>query len=593
MSTSAGETRAEVLAPVKDDKRYQDYRAKTDMREPYRLPAEALKDVTDMVVYDVAEAPLIAFINPGSGGRVGEKLSSTLAKSLGAEQVYNPVKSQQNPVKVLRKIWDNLSDLEASGDPRGGEIKRRMKVAACGGDGTVAWVLGAVKAAQLDPEPAVTIMPLGTGNDLSRTFKWGSQFKSKWVKKPEAIYTQLKRMAEGPKLELDVWKVKITAPNASMLVKEELPPGFIPLSGEGTTVEALSWNYISVGVDAESAYRFHHLRNTKPYLASTRMLNQMWYGICGFRAGWFCCPPGVKNKVSIEIMKENNTWTDLELPSSVKALILLNLQSYGGGRNIFGTKLGRKDKENFQQPKFNDGLIEVVGLGHGVHTAFVLTNVRHAIRLAQCRAVRMKIRAPERPDGEPGRTYMQLDGEPWPQAIPSGKSEQPLVMEVTLEGKSLLVMNPKALKGQPSTSNGHTEIATTANGYGGNAVAGGERAVELTAVPDEPPATQVEGETSAAGSEMAKTGLDAKEEAGMSGDGKPGPESAPATEEVGAPSGAQDSTEDTETATPVAEVEAHPTGKEASEQNEEIKAEAAKEELKEEPKEEAKEEAKK
>ena len=34
---------------------------------------------------------------------------------------------------------------------------------------------------QLEPPPAVAVMPLGTGNDLSLSFGWGNTFLHKWI----------------------------------------------------------------------------------------------------------------------------------------------------------------------------------------------------------------------------------------------------------------------------------------------------------------------------------------------------------------------------------------------------------------------------
>ena len=46
-----------------------------------------------------------------------------------------------------------------------------------GGDGTVGWVLGSLGELHKhgrEPVPPVGIVPLGTGNDLSRSFGWVS-----------------------------------------------------------------------------------------------------------------------------------------------------------------------------------------------------------------------------------------------------------------------------------------------------------------------------------------------------------------------------------------------------------------------------------
>lgn len=62
----------------------------------------------------------------------------------------------------------------------------------------------------------------------------------------------------------------------------------------------------------------------------------------------------------LQVKGIDGTWQPVRIPKSVKALVLLNLQSYGGGRDIWGLADSAKDTtRGWKTPIFNDGMFEV------------------------------------------------------------------------------------------------------------------------------------------------------------------------------------------------------------------------------------------
>jgi diacylglycerol kinase (ATP) len=78
-------------------------------------------------------------------------------------------------------------------------------------------------------------------------------------------------------------------------------------------------------------------------------------------AGWFCgAVPSVSNFTGLQVLQPGSSeWQQLAIPSGIKALVLVNLQSYGGGRNIWGESESKR--RSWRTPDVADGLIEVRG----------------------------------------------------------------------------------------------------------------------------------------------------------------------------------------------------------------------------------------
>ena len=61
-----------------------------------------------------------------------------------AHQVYEVGKDCQ-PEKVLNRIWGNFDEAIKGGDSQAEKIRASIRLIACGGDGTIAWLLSSVR----------------------------------------------------------------------------------------------------------------------------------------------------------------------------------------------------------------------------------------------------------------------------------------------------------------------------------------------------------------------------------------------------------------------------------------------------------------
>lgn len=197
--------------------------------------------------------PLLVFINPKSGGNQGAKLMQKFQWHLNPRQIFDL--SQGGPrlgLDLFKKVHN-------------------LRILACGGDGTAGWVLSAIDEIAIQPPPPISVLPLGTGNDLARAFGWGGSYTD------EPISKILCNIQDGKVVQLDRWNLKVQpnlkAQNHIFSDDDKGAKCNLPLDVVN--------NYFSIGVDAHIALSFHEAREAHPEKFNSRLRNKMFYGQAG------------------------------------------------------------------------------------------------------------------------------------------------------------------------------------------------------------------------------------------------------------------------------------------------------------------------
>lgn len=170
-----------------------------------------------------------------------------------------------------------------------------FRVLVCGGDGTVAWVLDAIERENFVSPPPVAILPLGTGNDLSRVLQWGGGLSS--VEGQGGLAALLHDIDRAAVTMLDRWNVTITE-EAVGQTQQKRQMKFMT-NYLGMLYHATMWllsvfiTYIyifvkfvtyvlfllpvGVGCDAKVAYDFHMTREERPDKFYSQVMMIMTY----------------------------------------------------------------------------------------------------------------------------------------------------------------------------------------------------------------------------------------------------------------------------------------------------------------------------
>ncbi|XP_013981892.2 diacylglycerol kinase zeta isoform X4 [Salmo salar] len=309
--------------------------------------------------------PLLVFVNPKSGGNQGAKIIQSFMWYLNPRQVF---------------------DLSLGGPKDGLEMYRKvhnLRILACGGDGTVGWILSALDQLQLNPQPAVAILPLGTGNDLARTLNWGGGYTD------EPVSKLLSHVEDGNVVQLDRWNLTVE-PNqdAGADEKDEHQTDKLPLD--------IFNNYFSLGFDAHVTLEFHESREANPEKFNSRFRNKMFYAGTAFSD--FLMGSSKDLAKHIKVVCDGTDLTSKVQDLKLQCLVFLNIPRYCAGTMPWGNP---SEHHDFEPQRHDDGCIEVIGF---TMTSLATLQVGgHGERLNQCREVTLT-------------TYksipMQVDGEP-------------------------------------------------------------------------------------------------------------------------------------------------------------------------------------
>lgn len=223
--------------------------------------------------------PLLVFVNVKSGGQQGIELINSFRNLLNPHQVFDLHNGGPLPgLYVFRNI-------------------DKYRILACGGDGTIGWILSCLDNISQDAKcesPAMAVLPIGTGNDLARVLRWGAGYTG--TQEPINI---LRDIINADEVRLDRWTVvfhlddnnsnnlppssnNLFQQQQDLLLTNESNSNSINTNEDNTEIYVMN-NYFGIGIDADVSLDFHMAREENPNKFNSRLMNKKYYFQIGLR----------------------------------------------------------------------------------------------------------------------------------------------------------------------------------------------------------------------------------------------------------------------------------------------------------------------
>lgn len=252
------------------------------------------------------------------------------------------------------------------------------------------------------------------------------------------------RISGAQPMLLDRWSISSkdldAGPTTSTSVSQQLSRlTHTKSSAAGGRKEVTMCNYFGIGVDAAVALDFHEMRQSSPHLFFSRLVNKLWYAKSGAKTMILQNSRKIASKMTLECDGEQ-----IQLPPTIKGIVVLNVSSYGGGADLWGDSGGAKHDDDdddevvgrkatcdvwgmpsntgeddgssdvdsdvsneaskFTHPSMEDKKLEVVGVHGTMSLGAAQIGLYKAKKLCQASSVRIRTSAD---------LAVQADGEPW------------------------------------------------------------------------------------------------------------------------------------------------------------------------------------